>query len=166
MDPILRRVNKAGNSQVTPSRVSLSLYLTDSGLSTCREGSYSGVRKNVESYRFCRQQKTQAIKNPPKRVCTKTIPTPCRLPSRRWSIVPDPGELLVHQLLDPMLLAWPRLQNSQRALLRVSLLLYVCGNWSNADHVHAAWKGLQAFKIKALGATGQVQGENVAAISQ
>ncbi|MCI3947945.1 hypothetical protein K0038_05058 [Pseudomonas syringae] len=33
-------------------------------------------------------------KKPAEAGFSKTIPTPCRLPPRQWSIILDPGELL------------------------------------------------------------------------
>ena len=126
MDPILCVAYRVGNSQVPRSRVSLSLYLANSIRRVWVAGKYFGVRK-ISHLADLSTAKVQAIKNPPKRVCTKTIPTPCRLPSRRWSIVPDPGELLVHQLLDPILRLLGGVANSQCAIWRVSLSLYVCG---------------------------------------
>ncbi|MCQ9427600.1 hypothetical protein NRB16_29235, partial [Pseudomonas sp. LJDD11] len=56
---------------------------------------------------------------------SKTIPTPCRQPSGPWSIVLDPGELPVHQLLDPILRAFLKGKNSELSSARVSLWLYV-----------------------------------------
>ncbi|RMO81108.1 hypothetical protein ALQ36_101029 [Pseudomonas syringae pv. primulae] len=53
------------------------------------------------------------------------MPTSCRPPPRRWSIILDPGELPVHHLMDPILCLAHRVGNSQVPRSRVSLSLYL-----------------------------------------
>ncbi|RMN50420.1 hypothetical protein ALQ59_100670 [Pseudomonas syringae pv. apii] len=86
----------------------------------------------------------QTTKNPPKRVFPRTIPTSCRPPPRRWSIILDPGELPVHHLMDPILCVAHRVGNSQVPRSRVSLSLYP------ANSIRRVWVAGKYFGVRKI----------------